>query len=471
MSDFAAWYSNPANAAWYHQQAGTVAAPAPASTGNAFQDWYNASPANRDWYHRTTGSPAPTTTTTTTTPTRTPQPGAGENPTNGGTGGSGSSNSGQPTGSTSAVLVRDNTGKLWLVNFSGDGGGTRQAVDPTQQAKAVELFGEPITHWNQLPAAQRYNQIAKFGHGTNTVISLDVRLGFYDGGPADMDAIESEDDQEGADNMSAHAMIREVLEQYGLGGLSDWAWGMLQNNRSYAEIMLDLRNQPLFKERFKAIDIRRANGLNPVSPETIIEYENTARDLMRSSGLPGGFYDQPDDFAQLIGKGVSLQSVQDRVQQTWDRVVNAPPEVRDAWATIYGAKSDQALAAFIFDPDNSEVKLREMARTSVAGGAMRTFGLGLDATAAARVAGFDLEDSVVRSGFGQLAQLRAVFEETRGERNSKDLDAMREGVNAIFDAGEGQADIERRVLSRRSELGGGGGALLSNTGLSGAGTV
>lgn len=401
-------------------------------------------------------------------PVTSPAPGSNA----GGSGGSGTSNSGSGTPGTGGgtVLVKDNKGVLWAVNFNSGGGGTRRRVDPAQTQSAIAQFGQPITNRNQLPGAQLWKQNERWGDRGDAII-LDVRLGFRDAGPYDPAAADAEDDADtpGADNRPAHALIREVLERYGLGGLSDWALNQLVNGRSHEEIMLELRNQPLFKERFKAIDIRRQHGLNPVSPEDILHYEDTARDLMRSSGLPQGFYDDADDFADLIGKGVSLTSVQDRVNETWSRVVNAPPEVRDAWEQIYGGSSDQALAAFIFDPDKSETKLRDMARTAVAGGAMRTFGLGMDPAAAARVAGFDLEDGAVRSGFGKLAQIRAVFSESRGERGGPDLDVMREGVNAAFDAGEGQEAIEQRITTRRNEFGGGGGALLSNQGLTGAG--
>lgn len=469
MSDFQTWYADPKNAAWYHQTTGTPA-PKPAAVDWAALKQLNDAGLTSDQIRRLGSQPKAQPGRVTTQPVAggAPYPGSTTN-TGGGSGGSGTSDSGRPTGQGGAVLVRDNMGKYFVVNFSGSSGGTRQQVDPTQLADAEELYGPAITNVNQLPAHIRNAQTAKFGNAGGGAIALDVRLGFYDGGPWDADAAKSEDDEEGADHRSAHAMIREVLEQYGLGGLSDWAWQMLQSNRSSAEVLLELRNQPLFKERFKAIDIRRANGLNPVSPETIIEYENVARDLMRSSGLPPGFYDDADDFAELIGKGVSLQSVQKRVEDSWNRVVNAPAEVRDAFFKLYGAKSDQALAAFMFDPDKSEVKLKEMAQTAVAGGAMRSFGFDLDVAAAGRIAGFDFDDAQVRSGMGKIAQLRAVFEESRGERNAKDLDAMREGANAVFDMGEGQLDIERRVLTRRSEFGGGGGGLLSNQGLTGAG--
>jgi len=278
---------------------------------------------------------------------------------------------------------------------------------------------------------------------------------------------EGDEEQDETQNRSALALLKQVLERYGLGSLGDWAWSMLQNDRSYEEVLLELRERPEFKARFKAIGLRQQYGLNPVSPEDIIEYENTARDLMRSSGLPSGFYDDADDFAELIGKGVSLQSVARRVEQVWDRVTDAPPEVRDAFADLFNVNGDQALAAFFFDPDRSEVVLERMARSAVAGGAMRAAGFDLDALAAARVAGFDLQDKSVRAGFARLAQLRAVFNETMGERNQADLDAMDEGLNAVFDIGEGADAIERRVRTRVNEFAGGGGAYMTRGGLTG----
>lgn len=256
-----------------------------------------------------------------------------------------------------------------------------------------------------------------------------------------------------------------MLAEYGLDDLGDWAWEKLQNNRSRDEILLELRQTDSFKKRFKAIGIRRENGLNAVSPEDIINYENTARDMMRSSGLPPGFYDQADDFAQLIGKGVSLPSLQERVEQSWDRVVNAPPEVKAAWESIYGIQGEQAMAAFMFDPDNSEAKLKEMASSAVVGGAMTKFGFGLDAATAERLGVYNMQDSAVRQGFSRLAQIRSVFNESIGER--KDLDVNREGVNAVFDTGAGAAEIENRITARRNQGAGGGGAFINQEGIAG----
>lgn len=350
------------------------------------------------------------------------------------------------------------------------GGGSTQLIDPSTGRAAVT---GPLGEAGLAAGDPRISTMAGLASWTMP----DGRIAYYlpgqnisEGNKMALEAwkkANGEDEDEDMGNASAHALIRQTLERYGLGELSDWAWSQLQNGRSYEEILLELREQPVFKSRFKAIDIRRANGLNAVSPETIIEYENTARDLMRQSGLPSGFYDQFDDFAQLIGKGVSLQSVARRVEQSWDRVVNAPEAVRQAFGDLYGIRGDQALAALMFDPDKAEQKLEDMARSAVAGGAMRAAGFDMDAITAGRLAGFDFEDQTVRAGFARLAQLRAVFTETMGERNEQDLDAMREGVNSVFDIGQGAEAMERRVQTRINEFAGGGGAYATNEGLTG----
>lgn len=267
----------------------------------------------------------------------------------------------------------------------------------------------------------------------------------------------------------AFAVLRAVLDRYGLGTMANWVQQEIQKGRSINEILLDMREHGTFKERFKAIGIRKDLGLNTISPEEIIQYENTAKDLMRASGLPEGFYDHNDDFAQLIGKGVSLQSLQDRIDNSWRRVVEAPPEVQAAWEQIYGMQGRQAMATFMFDPDQAETKLREMAATAVVGGAMTSFGFGLQAQLANRIGKLDLADSAVREGFSQLARLEAVFNETVGETTARadDLRWDVEGANAIFDGGEGMSDIDRRLQTRRNEFAGGGGAFLDQRGLAG----
>lgn len=362
-------------------------------------------------------------------------------------------------------VVRDNLGNYFLVTFNSTGGGTRQRIPTGGLDAAVRLYGEPVSSFDQLPPAQRWFQIAKFGQSANKSILLDATLGFNRGGELDIEAAEDAREASDVNARGALSVVRETLDRYGLGSMAEWAWGQVQNGREFPEIMLELRTQPAFKQRFRAIEIRQANGLNAVSPETIIEYENRARDLMRSSGLPRGFYDDADDFADLIGKGVSLESVARRVEQSWDRVVNAPSEVRAAFADMYGVQGDQALAAFMFDPDKAETKLEEMARSAVAGGAMRAFGFDLDPIAAGRIAGFDFDDQTVRGGFARLARLKAVFDESVGEMGGPDLDPMREGVSSVFEMGAGEEAIRQRVERRLAEFSGSGGVAATDQGL------
>ncbi len=445
------------------------------SADQAFQDWYWASKANQDWYYQQTGvrlaqpdwnvlktltdaglsstdirnlSSSTTTTTTTRTPTTTTTSPVLSPPTTSGgsTGGGG--------GGTTATLIDPTTGRPAYTGPLGEAG---LGTAPT--AAQIAQYGSFIQ--GMMPDGRRVWYVPGQHIQEGNLMALEnwrKQTG-------------SDDPSDEASQRSAHALLRQVLDSYGLGGLADWAWGMIQNNRSYEEVLLELRNRPEFKTRFKAIDLRRQYGLNPVSPEDIIQYENAARDLMRASGLPGGFYDQADDFAELIGKGVSLESVARRVEFVWDRVVNAPTEVRQAFGDLFGVAGDQALASMFFDPDKAEVQLEKMARSAVAGGAMRAAGFDLDAIAAARVAGFDLGDQTVRAGFARLAQLRGVFTETMGERNAEDLDPFREGINAVFDVGEGADAVERRVQTRANAFRGGGGALLTSGGLTGLRTL
>lgn len=268
----------------------------------------------------------------------------------------------------------------------------------------------------------------------------------------------------------AYAYIGQVLDQYGLGSLGQWAWDQLVAGHSIDRIMLDLRQRDEYKQRFPGMEARRQQGLPAMTETEYLAYETGARQLFRSMGLPSGFFDEPQDFANLLGGNVSLAELSDRVTQGYAQVVNAPAEVRQTFTDWFGAQGDSALAAFYLDPDKALPKLEQMTNAALIGGTGRRFGFNLNSDLGLSLAGQGVTGQEAQQGFQQLSTIRPLFNETVSEHN--DLTAENQGVDLVFGtSGFGAEEVRRRQKERQAAFGGGGGAYTSQQGVTGLGTA
>ena len=265
----------------------------------------------------------------------------------------------------------------------------------------------------------------------------------------------------------ALARITGMLNQYGLGGLTDWVKGKLTGGASEAEITLELYDQPAFQARFPAIVARRNAGLTPVTVGQVLEYEQSGRELLRRSGITATNFTSSEYLQGLMTQDVSLAEVQDRLQDGLLKVTQAPPEVRVAFGNYFGTNSDAALAQLFLDPAQAAPELEKMAMTAFAGGVGARFGVQLAQGIAREIADTGASDSAIWQGFAQLDSIRALFDETISE--TVDMTAEGEGVSAVFGTHGGSDVIQRRALSRASTFKGGGGVGAGEGGVVGLG--
>src|SRR5690606_22357500 len=104
----------------------------------------------------------------------------------------------------------------------------------------------------------------------------------------------------------ARERIGQLLDEYGLGNLRGTAWDLISRGATDAEILRTIRESDEYKRRFAGLIMRQQAGFAPMAEAEYIQYENAAAQMMRSAGLPEGFYDDPSDFANLIGQNVGL---------------------------------------------------------------------------------------------------------------------------------------------------------------------
>lgn len=225
-----------------------------------------------------------------------------------------------------------------------------------------------------------------------------------------------------ADN--AFAMLRNLLRSYGLEELFDWARDQFLDGRSMAEIELGLEDQPIVKQKFKAVFDRRAQGLPPISFLDVVEYQRRANELEHLYGVPRGFL----DVNRMLTSDVSLNEANQRLAMAADAIQGNPETMRQL-RELYGVSEGEAIA-FFADPDSALPLITQRYTAARLATQARQQGFGqLTAGEAERFAREGVSEQQAAAGFGALATSQQVVGEIAGDRGpgmsrERQLDAV-----------------------------------------------
>jgi hypothetical protein len=257
----------------------------------------------------------------------------------------------------------------------------------------------------------------------------------------------------GSANADAQAQIKTYLDQWGLSSLTAWAWEQVTAGRGANEILMSLREQQAYKERFAGNLQRSDAGYAVLSENQYIAYETQLRQMMRAADMPAGFYDSPSDFADLIGKDVSVSEVASRIQlaadlSSSDPTVNA--DTRAELTRLYGAGG---LAAYYLDPNRALPVLQRQAAAARTAAVSQRTGFGqLNARQAERVSELSSSVEQTAQAFSQLRRQRELMQALPGELGVDTITAD-EQINAALGGDAQQAErISRRARKRQADF-------------------
>jgi hypothetical protein len=266
------------------------------------------------------------------------------------------------------------------------------------------------------------------------------------------------DEQFRVSQQSAYDIIGATLDNYGLGSLRGFVNDMVFNRNIIDENILigELREQEAYKQRFAGNEQRRKAGLNALSEGEYIALETAYAQLMRQSGLPAGFYDNSDDFTNLIGGNVSVGELSERVNQGYEAVRNADPEVVDEMRRLYNIGEGE-LAAYFLDPDRATPTLIQQARAAqVAGQGVRQAGYQITAAQAEELARAGISGEQARAGFQAIAGAQELFGALPGQTG--EAITQEEQIAGVFGtSAAAQQRIRRRTRERQAVFEAGGG--------------
>lgn len=283
-------------------------------------------------------------------------------------------------------------------------------------------------------------------------------------------------------NRDTWGALAGYLNSIGLGSLltidasgnpTGWLYdAVVDGVETVGELMIRLQDTPEFQNRFGVIieqqkRVAAGEDVYVMTPEDVINYENAVKQAFTRSGMPEWFMGNRDQIDELILSGISYQDVVDKIDVAFDYAQSAPPEVLDAFKEFYGAKSQEALAAFVLDPDLTMANLERAQRTAYAAGIGERFDVSISRQAAERIATLPMTEEGIATGMENIARQAGLFTESFGER--RDLTAEQTGVAVEFGGDAAAAtEIERRMAQRQTiGRGSAGGALLTQEGVVG----
>lgn len=254
---------------------------------------------------------------------------------------------------------------------------------------------------------------------------------------------------------SAYDIINQTLEAYGLGNLSDFVNQIVfgENVVDRDVIMGRIRQTPQYKQRFAANEQRRAKGLNVLSEGEYVAMERVYQQYFRQAGLPREMFDENTDVQQLIANDVSVAELSQRVNQGYEAVRQADPQVVNEMRRLYGITDDQ-LAAYFLDPEKATpVLLRQAQAAQIAGQAQLQAGMEISAAQAEELATAGVTQEQAQQGFQAIQAAQELFQALPFEEQ---ITAQEQVAGVFGTSAAAQQRIRQRQRARQAEFEAGG---------------
>ena len=258
--------------------------------------------------------------------------------------------------------------------------------------------------------------------------------------------------------------LKAILRRYGMEGLFETL-----NQAVIADVTLvrnqdalfgSIRETPIYKERFKGNLDRASKGLPELSEAEYINQEFAYKTNLKNLGMPKGFYDTKEAFANLIANDISPVEFAQRIQQGYNAVTQADPEVVNQLKRMVPDLTDGDIAAYFLDPTKSGQEIERKARAATIAAAGKTSGgMQLTAQQAESLALQGVSTQAAQQGFAQIGQTAGLFRPLQGEETITQEDIL---AGTFTNEQAAQQRIARRRRRRQAEFEAGGG--LAGTG-------
>ena len=236
-------------------------------------------------------------------------------------------------------------------------------------------------------------------------------------------------------------------------------------------VLMKFRDTDVYKRRFAGMAELISRG-QAISEAEYIQLESSYRNVMQNYGIKDTYYNSYDDFARLIGAGLSPKEVEERVvaaKQAMNPLVAAELKqyynIEDGDLTAYMLGLTDAKGLQLASARNQN-ELRTESRAAQIGAAAERAGFSMDRTYAERLGGTSVGQTIDPFQMGTLATLEGTFDQARRVANREttlaaiDSEAFdqRDALAAAFGDEQAKLASERRAKRERSRFSGSSGA-------------
>lgn len=244
-------------------------------------------------------------------------------------------------------------------------------------------------------------------------------------------------------------LMQQLLNRYGLGGLSNWLSAAVIRGWSEEEIKLKLWDTPEFRNRFPGIFIRITKGRPPMTVDEYMEYEERSR-LMTAAI---GYRITNDEITQLIGSDVALPELEERVSLAATAVYDSDNETTHELGRLWGITNNEMMRYWL-DPTKELPRLQQQYKMAEIAGQFRRASWGeITETQAKRLqeGGFDRERAL--EGARTLVQMEGLFSPID---ETESLIGANEQVELLMGNAATELKVQSRAEKRIAEFQGGG---------------
>ena len=282
-----------------------------------------------------------------------------------------------------------------------------------------------------------------------------------------------------ATRANAREYLKGLFKQFGfddadvtglMGQVEGWILEGLADAGTDA-VLMKFRGTDIYKRRFAGMAELIGRG-QAISEAEYIGLESAYRNVMSNYGLPATYYDKPEDYARLIGAGLSVNEVEQRVvaaKQAMNPLVSAELrqyyDITDGDLTAYmlGLTDEKGLQ--LASARNQE-QIRTGARAAQIGAAGERAGFSMDRALSERLGATSVGQIQDPFQMATLSKLEGTFDQARrvADRETTLAGIDREAFNqtdtldAAFGDRQKQLASEKRAKRERARFAGSGGA-------------
>jgi hypothetical protein len=277
-------------------------------------------------------------------------------------------------------------------------------------------------------------------------------------------------DQEDKSTKDAYAIIEDTLNSYGLSSLASVIKGYMLSGLGPEQAKLQIKQDPIYKARFRGNQVRLDSGLNALSEAEYLGLEDTYSQVMKQYGL-GDYFGKTREarqtkLADVIGGDISAVELKSRISTVVDRVNNADPAIKAQLKEFYPGITETDLVKYFLDPKETLPQLQEKVTSAEIGAAAISQKLDTSVTSATDLAKYGIDRAAAIKGYSTIGGMLPETTKLNDIYGEAKINYTQTTAEQEVFKGNASAERKRKQLAALETAQFGGSAGLGSAGLS-----